>query len=105
MTIRMSLIIVITASALLTFMLSPGWQTQAANITQQCNRVVQHAETQSAAQACEAPTDRVTWHSWLTGQSRSTQFHFMDLFELLFSDSLKQNNQAEKTDSNFKTSL
>lgn len=105
MAIRMSLIIVISASALLTFMLSPGWQTQAANITQQCTRVMQHAETQSAPELCEAPSDHVTWSSWLTGQSRSTQFHFMDLFELLFSDSLQQNSQSEKRDNNFKTTL
>lgn len=105
MAIRMSLIIVISAGALLTFMLSPGWQTQAANITQQCTRVIQHAETPSTPELCEAPLDHVTWRSWLTGQSRSTQFHFMDLFELLFSDSLQQNNQSEKRDNNFKTTL
>ncbi|UAA40891.1 hypothetical protein KIH87_18050 [Paraneptunicella aestuarii] len=31
----------------------------------------------------ESSTD-VSWHSWLVGDSRSKQFHYLDLLELLF---------------------
>jgi len=36
---------------------------------------------QTAAQCTEV--DQQTWLSWFTGKSRSTQFHFVDLLELL----------------------
>lgn len=32
---------------------------------------------------CAQPSDNVSWINWLTGNSRSSQFHFVDLLELL----------------------
>lgn len=32
---------------------------------------------------CAQQTDNVSWSNWLTGKSRSSQFHFVDLLELL----------------------
>ncbi|WP_394129273.1 hypothetical protein [Shewanella maritima] len=34
---------------------------------------------------CATQGDDVSWGKWLTGNSRSTQFHFIDLLELLHS--------------------
>lgn len=31
----------------------------------------------------DADSDRVSWFSWVTGQSASFEFHFLDLLELL----------------------
>ncbi|GIU49290.1 hypothetical protein [Shewanella sp. KT0246] len=32
---------------------------------------------------CATQSDDVSWGSWVTGNSRSSQFHFLDLLELL----------------------
>ncbi|QYK01614.1 hypothetical protein [Shewanella psychrotolerans] len=32
---------------------------------------------------CAQQGDNVSWGNWLTGKSRSSQFHFLDLLELL----------------------
>ncbi|MCG9695359.1 hypothetical protein [Shewanella sp. Isolate11] len=32
---------------------------------------------------CAQTTDDVSWKNWLVGNSRSSQFHFLDLLELL----------------------
>lgn len=32
---------------------------------------------------CATQSDNVSWGSWVTGNSRSSQFHFLDLLELL----------------------
>ncbi|MCE9680226.1 hypothetical protein LZP69_13760 [Shewanella sp. AS1] len=32
---------------------------------------------------CEAQIDNISWVNWLAGNSRSSQFHFLDLLELL----------------------
>lgn len=43
-----------------------------------CLKVI---DSQNAA-AC-AVTEQQSWYSWLRGKSRSAQFHFVDLLELL----------------------
>ncbi|WP_139326897.1 hypothetical protein [Shewanella sp. UCD-KL21] len=35
---------------------------------------------------CAVDSDNVSWGSWVTGNSRSSQFHFLDLLELLHSN-------------------
>ncbi len=45
----------------------------------------------------------VTWRAWLQGNSRSTQFHFLDLVELMFGDTVK--DTAKKAAKNEKTSF
>lgn len=52
-----------------------------------CNDVfngVQH--TLCGVSKVDAP---VTWRAWFQGNSRSTQFHFLDLVELMFGDTVK----------------
>ncbi|RUO76577.1 hypothetical protein CWI84_11290 [Idiomarina tyrosinivorans] len=56
------------------------------NSTQRCEDVLKTTETTTASQQCTAPAEKISWQSWLTGESRSTQFHFFDLVELLFGD-------------------
>lgn len=34
----------------------------------------------------KSPSTNVSWVAWLTGDSRSNQFHYLDLLELLFRD-------------------
>ncbi|GAB2920411.1 hypothetical protein [Rheinheimera gaetbuli] len=41
----------------------------------------QYLETQATAQCI--PGEQQSWFSWIRGESRSTQFHFVDLLELL----------------------
>ncbi|MBU1311006.1 hypothetical protein MN202_06365 [Rheinheimera muenzenbergensis] len=41
----------------------------------------QHSESQLVAQCVQG--EQQSWFSWIRGESRSTQFHFVDLLELL----------------------
>lgn len=83
---RLGLIFIMVTTALLVWLVNPAQQSSQANLTQQCDAVMHNLESKQGS-ACDAPSEQVTWHSWATGQSRSTQFHFFDLLELLFSDS------------------
>lgn len=68
--------------------------TSVSNSTQQCEQLLANAESGNIAKQCEAPANSVTWENWVKGESRSAQFHFIDLFELLFSSSdSKPSNQ------------
>lgn len=52
-----------------------------------CVKMLENTEKPSAAQQCavqRAAEQELSWSNWLFGGSRSTQFHFLDLFELLF---------------------
>lgn len=50
----------------------------------QCQPLVQtQFDGQSALNLQCAQVAEPSWTSWLTGKSRSTQFHFIDLVELL----------------------
>lgn len=43
-----------------------------------------HALTdRKAAETCLNATHQQSWYSWFQGKSRSTQFHYVDLLELL----------------------
>lgn len=49
----------------------------------------------SSMKTCHTPTAQQGWISWLTGNSRSSQFHFLDLLELIESvDDSKQLPQS-----------
>lgn len=50
--------------------------------------------TAEAATCATTDTDirQITWSNWLSGKSRSAQFHFLDLFELLFGSSDKKHD-------------
>ncbi|HET8817501.1 MAG TPA: hypothetical protein VFM61_08650 [Pseudidiomarina sp.] len=87
MTSRFASIVVVCGMVLLGSMLSPSWQARANNVTQQCDDLLKNTEQKQAYEECTALEKEVTWKSWFSGQSRSTQFHFLDLFELLFGSS------------------
>lgn len=104
MAIRIGIFGVILGSILLVTMLSPVWQTQTVNVTQQCENILRHAETNAAA-TCDAPSPQVTWGTWAIGESRSTQFHFLDLVELLFSASKAAKVNDANASNDFSSSL
>lgn len=62
----------------------------------QCNATFAQVQRSLCGQIKEQ--SRITWRTWLQGKSRSTQFHFLDLVELLFGDRLKES--TPKTTSN-----
>lgn len=70
--------------------------TSVSNSTQQCEKLLSSSETQHTAAQCQAPSNQVTWSNWAKGESRSAQFHFIDLFELLFSSSDSAKKSTER---------
>ncbi|MDN7125003.1 hypothetical protein [Pseudidiomarina terrestris] len=69
-----------------------------------CQKLLQNSEQPEVMQQCanRIMQNELSWSSWFSGHSRSTQFHFLDLFELLFSDS--RQDQSDYS-SNKKVSL
>ena len=47
---------------------------------------------------CALQGKKVNWHSWLSGKSGSSQFHFFDLFELLHGKRNKNFNEPNAND-------
>jgi hypothetical protein len=43
---------------------------------------------------CATENTDVSWKNWLTGKSRSSQFHFLDLLELLHGHKSQPNNDS-----------
>ncbi|MDX1705349.1 hypothetical protein [Pseudidiomarina sp.] len=95
MTYRFGSVAVICGIVLLSTMSNPAPQVEAANLTQQCDQLLERAETDQARLVCKTASEEVTWSSWFTG-SRSTQFHYLDLFELLFGDSAQRDYSGNK---------
>jgi len=56
-------------------------------------------KTQISLSQCQASNK--SWFSWLTGNSRSAQFHYLDLLELL-SDSEKKTQETAAITKHFK---
>lgn len=50
----------------------------------QIERQIVHKEKSVTAECKDKSAKDVSWGSWLVGSSRSTQFHYLDLLELLF---------------------
>lgn len=48
-----------------------------------CQAAIQPDQTQPLAISSFCKPSQQSWFSWLQGNSRSTQFHFVDLLELL----------------------
>lgn len=69
--------------------------TSVSNSTQQCEQLLASAEHQQAVNQCQAQSKKVTWSHWAQGESRSAQFHFIDLFELLFSSDESQHQATD----------
>ncbi|KFZ30548.1 hypothetical protein IDSA_08390 [Pseudidiomarina salinarum] len=95
MTYRFGSVAVICGIVLLSAMSNPASQVEAANLAQQCDKLMRYAEAEQAKLVCSAASEEVTWSSWFTG-SRSTQFHYLDLFELLFGDTAQRDYSSNK---------
>ncbi|MCY7295307.1 hypothetical protein [Alteromonas sp. a30] len=50
----------------------------------QVERQIVHKQKSKAAECSDDSAKNVSWGSWLVGNSRSSQFHYLDLLELLF---------------------
>src|SRR5690554_5997409 len=87
---QLATIAVLSGIAILGAMQSPAWQTNTNNLTHQCEQIVASSEVPQSADVCMAADDSVTWGEWFSGESRSTQFHFLDFFELLFAEDSKR---------------
>lgn len=99
LTIATSIISLAAASYLVATPASPT--TSVSNSIQQCEQLLTNAETGDIRKQCAAAANEVTWSNWVKGESRSAQFHFIDLFELLFSskDSTQQNQRFNQQSS------
>ncbi|PAJ72624.1 hypothetical protein CJF42_20170 [Pseudoalteromonas sp. NBT06-2] len=64
--------------------------TYAQQIDEKCCPTVY--KTQIALSQCQASNK--SWFSWLTGNSRSAQFHYLDLLELLSNSEKKTHKTA-----------
>lgn len=104
MAIRVGILIIALGVFALGSMLVPAWQSDSANVTQQCDRVMTNIEADQAAQLCNAPSEKVTWKTWFAGESRSSQFHFFDLLELLYQSSSSQTKDKPRSNE-FSSSL
>ncbi|PYE32364.1 hypothetical protein DFP83_10689 [Idiomarina fontislapidosi] len=97
--------VILTASAAIALSQGPAFvSNQAANSTQRCEVILNASELEKSSEQCQAPSTQVTWANWLRGESRSTQFHFFDLLELLFSSSEERASQ-QSSSYNGQTSL
>ncbi len=97
--------VILTASAALALSQGPAFVSkQAANSTQRCEVLLDASELKQSSDQCQAPSAQVTWTNWFKGESRSTQFHFFDLIELLFSSSDERTSQ-QSSGYNGQTSL
>lgn len=66
------------------------------NSTQRCEALLASTESIELKDTCHPNTTQVTWGHWVKGESRSAQFHFFDLLELLFSSSDSQTSSSSK---------
>ena len=100
----MRLLTMITSLALAAFtafaLVSPSSLMAQKNATQKCQQLMTESEQNSNSTQCQLAAEQVTWFNWLTGDSRSVQFHFFDLVELISSssDNSKKRYQNEYTD-------
>ncbi len=81
----MKLITSIKIGCVLAAALTGAWMVKQPDTTvAQCQTIVQtQFDGQSTLNVQCAKVAEPSWFSWLTGKSRSTQFHFIDLVELL----------------------
>lgn len=80
-------VMVVSGFVLFSAMSAYAWQNDSAKTVAECEALLQNSEHPNAQSVCQAPEQGVTWGAWFSGKSRSTQFHFLDLFELLFGGS------------------
>ncbi|MGQ4277119.1 hypothetical protein ACQ5ES_08750 [Pseudidiomarina sp. E22-M8] len=86
----------VIASVMLTAaLLTSGGQSSVIASEAKCQKLFNNSEQPQVLQQCveQASQNELSWGSWFSGRSRSTQFHFLDLFELLFDDSKDGQNE------------
>jgi len=60
------------------------WMQQDAPMIASCQTTVKLGFDQTEVRTLQCnEVEQPSWRSWVTGKSRSTQFHFIDLVELL----------------------
>lgn len=77
-------VLLIASIVLISAVSAATWQNESTKTLEECTAMMQNSEQKNAQTLCQTPEQSVTWTSWFSGKSRSTQFHFLDLFELLF---------------------
>ncbi|WP_417659037.1 hypothetical protein [Pseudidiomarina sp.] len=77
-------VLLIASIVLISAVSAAAWQNEPTKSLEECKAMMHNSEQPNAQNVCQAPEQSVTWTSWFSGKSRSTQFHFLDLFELLF---------------------
>ena len=66
-----------------------------------CSVNADHIQSLNHAKGCRtSPSTDVSWTAWLTGDSRSNQFHYLDLLELLFRDDQSTESRPRVYESN-----
>lgn len=83
---------ILIAAALLiigAFSFAPSSE-QDLSLVSNCQHQVTSVNTQNAITCAKVEEDS-SWFSWLTGDSRSAQFHYLDLLELLTSSEESKN--------------
>ncbi|RUO48564.1 hypothetical protein [Pseudidiomarina donghaiensis] len=86
-------VMVATGFVLISATSAYAWQNDQAKTVSECEALMKNSEHVEAQSICQAPEQSVTWGGWFSGKSRSTQFHFLDLFELLFASG--ESNQRD----------
>jgi len=61
-----------------------------------CDHITQTTLTKNTTNACLKLEEDTSWFSWFSGNSRSAQFHYLDLLELLTSSSDSKNAPSLK---------
>lgn len=76
-------------------LLTSGGSSKLTASQAECQKLLANSEQPQNSQQCAAQVSQneLSWVSWLSGRSRSTQFHFLDLFELLFEESNRSQNE------------
>ncbi|MCF1429174.1 MAG: hypothetical protein LPD71_10490 [Shewanella sp.] len=90
------LLAVITPVLLFIAISVPDSSDSAINQACVCDSTVSYDTTLPASHPknlCASERQDVSWIGWLTGQNSTSQFHFVDLFELLYK---KHGNPAKK---------
>ncbi|WP_194756782.1 hypothetical protein [Aliidiomarina indica] len=64
--------------------------TSAFHDQEDCRTDVRNKDPRAVSQTC---TGSVNWFAWVSGKSRSAQFHFLDLLELTLGKSNDKNKQ------------
>ncbi|MGM0480340.1 MAG: hypothetical protein ACQEQZ_00210 [Pseudomonadota bacterium] len=97
---RVTHIIISAAVLSLALMAYLSWSsaspsTTVSNSSQQCQQLLSSSENVQTRAQCQTASGQLTWERWFKGKSRSAQFHFIDLFELLFSSNDKSRNSSD----------